>query len=290
MKSQKLHPVIKHLLARKHKKVPIKDGRKIALVLFGGAMAGVYGGGAMIALNELCLDSAFDEIYASSAGFCNASYLLSGNIQEGTSLYYEDLTNHKFIDFNIFWEIADIDYVVRCMKESKPLNVKNILSNKTKLFVQARNKSIKKDVILEANKPNRKKYFELMKVAIKIPFLSPGAIRVGRNEFKDFLQYRGNGELLQAALASGATDIVMIYNLKDQYEYLHKHFKKDIFENGRVLEIFPEEKSWNLSRFETDASVLKKACLEMGTRVKNVFGSKKPINLEYESSQTLSSW
>ena len=60
----KTHPVIKHLLARKNKKVPVKDGRKIVLVLCGGAMAGIRGAGFLIALKELGLDNAFDEIYA----------------------------------------------------------------------------------------------------------------------------------------------------------------------------------------------------------------------------------
>ncbi len=115
--------------------MPVKDGRKIVLVLYGEQWQ-VFVGQVSDCSNELGLDNAFDEIYASSAGFCNASYLLSGNGKEGTSIYYEELVGHKFLDFWKVWDIANIDYVIECTKKIKPLNVKNILAHPTKLFVQ----------------------------------------------------------------------------------------------------------------------------------------------------------
>jgi hypothetical protein len=281
MNSKKLHPVIKHLLARKNKKVPVKDGRKIALVLFGGAMAGVRGGGFMIALNELGFDNAFDEIYSSSAGFCNASYLLSGNPQEGTSLYYEEFKDHNFIDLRKVWNIADIDYVVRCTKKSKPLNVKNVLAHPTKLFVQINNINKDKIEFHEVHKNSLSGYFSLLKAAIKMPYLSPGGVHIGRGLFKDTFEEK----ILKKVFDSDATDIIIQYNIIEQHKNVHKHFDKKIFRDGRVLEIKPNSNP-NLSFLvETNSQVLKKECISIGTKVKKIFGSKKSISLKYVSTK-----
>ena len=53
-----MHSVIEHILARKDKAVPVNDGRKIALVLYGGLMTGVCGAGALQAFKEMGLGKA----------------------------------------------------------------------------------------------------------------------------------------------------------------------------------------------------------------------------------------
>lgn len=277
----KIHTVIKHLLARKHKKVPIKDGRKIALVLFGGAMTGIRGAGSMIALKELGLDNAFDEIYCSSAGFCNASYLLSGNPEEGTSLYYEELSGHKFINLRKVWDLADVDYVIRCVKKAKPLNVKNILAHPTKLFVQVDN-LIKKEIeFYEVHQHSPSRYFSLLKAAIKMPFLSPGTVRIGRGRFKDIIWDADWLPLIKKVFQSKATDILIIYNYQNQHTYVHEHINFSKFK-GNIYEICPKSDA-GLNRTETNPAKLKKACMKMGNVVKKIFGSKRPISLKYTS-------
>jgi predicted patatin/cPLA2 family phospholipase len=278
------HPVIQHLLVRKNKKVPIKDGRKIVLVSYGGVMASIRGAGAMIALSELGLDNAFDEVYAYSGGFCNASYLLSGNGREGTSIYYEELSGHNFINLRKVLRVADIDYVIKCIKSIKPLNVKNVLAHPTKIFVQVDDLTKKKIEFLEVHEHAASRYFTLLKAAIKIPYLSPGGVRIGSAEFKDTFE----DAIFRKALDSDATDIVVCYNMLEQHKDVHKKFDKEIFKSGRILEFKPHL-SWNLSRFETNPKVLKKACIEMGTMVKNLFGSKKKISLKYTPTSVINS-
>ena len=70
---ENLHPVTKSILQRRGQSAPFRDEKKIGLVLFGGAMLGVGGGGAVSALEDLGLSEAFDEIYVVSAGLPNAS-------------------------------------------------------------------------------------------------------------------------------------------------------------------------------------------------------------------------
>jgi predicted patatin/cPLA2 family phospholipase len=276
-----MHPVVRHLLARKNKSVPVSDGRRIALVLYGGAMASIQGAGAMIAFRELGLTHAFDDIYASSAGFCNASYLLSGNPQEGASLYYDELSGRKFLDLRRVWNMADIEYVVENMERKKPLHPHKILSCATRLFAQVKSEKNKTE-FLEVHRYQPSRYFTLMEAAIKMPYLSPGAVSMGSSKFKDILWDADWLNLLKQAVLSPATDIVVIYNRKVQRDYIHEHCTMSVLKND-VLEIIPGA-SREISRLETRPKVLRRACLETGTLVKHIFGSKKKIDLAYSPS------
>src|ERR1043166_10127871 len=69
------------------------DGRKLALVLEGGAMRAAGPAGGAVALGHLGLTEIFDEVYATSAGVMNAGYFLSGQADMGITIYFEDLTD-----------------------------------------------------------------------------------------------------------------------------------------------------------------------------------------------------
>lgn len=275
----KLHPVIRHLLARKNKKVPVKDKRKIALVLFGGAMAGIRGAGSMIALKQLGLTHAFDEIYTSSAGFCNASYLLSGNPEEGTSIYYENLCGSQFINYFKPWRVVNIDHMINCVKSLKPLEIKSILASKTKLFARVENVSKGQEGFLEAHKFPNSAYFKLMRASTVIPYLSPGTVKIGHYEYKDIITDDGWVNLLLDALNSDLTDVLIIYNTQDQYKHVHKKVAK-FLKSDRIDEIFPKS-TWILSKLETNSQTLKRAAIQMGNTVKRTFGNKNKISLRY---------
>jgi len=55
------------------------DGHRLALVIEGGANRGAVSGGMALALHELGLTSAFDDIYGSSAGAINGAWLTSSS-------------------------------------------------------------------------------------------------------------------------------------------------------------------------------------------------------------------
>jgi predicted patatin/cPLA2 family phospholipase len=77
---------------------PHDDGASIALCVEGGAMRGVVSAGMVSALEQLGLTQAFDAVYGSSAGALNAAYFLAGQAALGTTIYYEDINNRRFID------------------------------------------------------------------------------------------------------------------------------------------------------------------------------------------------
>src|ERR1043166_4327319 len=92
-----------------------EDGRKVGLVVEGGAMRGVISCAALMALEELGLTEAFDEVYGASAGAVNAAYFLAGQAAWATTIYYQKINNTRFI--RRFWhrKIVDIDDLFDCI-------------------------------------------------------------------------------------------------------------------------------------------------------------------------------
>jgi len=169
-----MNPVLKHILARKNKSVPISDDHKIGLCLYGGFMNGIRGAGALIAFSEMGLSHVFDEIYTYSAGFPNASYLLADEPQRGLSIYYDDLSGKKFINFWRFWNIADTDYLVNVMETRKFLDVKKILASSTKLYNRLINVKTNQPEYLEVHTAGENNYFKMMKAATSASIVTPG--------------------------------------------------------------------------------------------------------------------
>jgi predicted patatin/cPLA2 family phospholipase len=75
------------------------DGNKIALVIEGGGMRGVYVGGMARALGELGLRDSLDEIIAVSAGAFTGTGIVGGHTDHLARVYYDDLAIGAFVDF-----------------------------------------------------------------------------------------------------------------------------------------------------------------------------------------------
>ncbi len=271
-----MHQVIKNILARKNKKVPVNDGRKIGLCLYGGFMTGIRGAGAMIAFEEMGLSYVFDEIYTYSAGFPNASYMLSGETRKGTSIYYDDFSGRKFINFRRFWKIADTDYLVKVMKERKILDIGKILTSSTKLYSRLLNVKTNKSEYLEIHSVGRDNYFKVMKAATSASIVTPGGgVEINGKFYRHVGVFGNNWEgHINNVLFTDLTDILVIYCYSDQSRV---NFKR----SERVFEITPEQ-DWQMSRFETRSEVLRGEARKMGRLVKSIFGDNSEIEIEYK--------
>ncbi|HYN06664.1 MAG TPA: patatin-like phospholipase family protein [Vicinamibacterales bacterium] len=113
----------------------------MALCVEGGAMRGVISAGMVWALEHLGLTTAFDAVYGSSAGAINAAYFLAGQAQIGTTIYYEDINNRRFINL---WRaangrpIVDLGYLIdEVAVRLKPLDVARVLAAQSPLSVMA---------------------------------------------------------------------------------------------------------------------------------------------------------
>lgn len=132
------------------------EDKRFVVYLGGGAMSGVYSAGVLRGLHNLSLDSGIEAIYSGSVGSLNAAYLLSGQIELGPTIYWEDLERNFIFPENVFYgtldlivnrfirklephkvrSVVDIDYAMRIVSGVKPLNMDNIQKNPTELFVK----------------------------------------------------------------------------------------------------------------------------------------------------------
>ncbi len=115
-------------------------GTKLGLVVEGGGMRGVHSGGALLALADLGLHSAFDAVFAESAGAVNAAYFLSGQVDLGLGIYLEDLISLRFFNPLRLGRILDIDFLIdEVMSRRKPLDTARVLASPTRLHVALTN-------------------------------------------------------------------------------------------------------------------------------------------------------
>ncbi len=75
------------------------DGKRVALVIEGGGMRGVYVGGMARALGALGLRDSLDEIFAVSAGAFTGTGLVCRRTDHLARAYYDDLAVGAFVDF-----------------------------------------------------------------------------------------------------------------------------------------------------------------------------------------------
>lgn len=131
------------LLARaaRRSRPPHGDGASIALCVEGGAMRGVVSAGMVSALEERGMTGAFDAVYGSSAGAINAAYFLAGQARMGTTIYYEDINNRRFIDFGRSVRglpVVDLAFLVdEVAVRTKPLDCQRVIASPSRLTVMA---------------------------------------------------------------------------------------------------------------------------------------------------------
>jgi predicted patatin/cPLA2 family phospholipase len=120
---------------------PFDDEASIALVVEGGAMRGVVSAGMVSALEALGLTHAFDAVYGSSAGAINAAYFLAGQASLGTTIYYEDINNRRFISMTRAFSrrpILDLTFLLDdVMVRRKRLDAGRVLCGPTPFTILA---------------------------------------------------------------------------------------------------------------------------------------------------------
>ena len=112
------------------------DGRKLALVVEGGALRAVCSAGGVVALEHLGLTEVFDHVYGTSAGAMNASYFVTGQARLGIRIYYEDMNRRAVVNPWRFWKILDLDRLFQqTILSAKRLRLDTILAARSKLHI-----------------------------------------------------------------------------------------------------------------------------------------------------------
>lgn len=188
-----------------------EDSAKIGLVIEGGGMRGVVSAGMVAGLEMLGLTKVFDYVAGSSAGIINGAYFIAGQAQYGTTIYYQNANNNRFINplrSLIGKPVLDLDYLLNhVLEKDKPLNFEAILRSKTKLVAVASSITQRKPIYI-SDFSNKEELKLAMRASIAIPIASGKPVEYSGDLLWDALV---NEPIpIFAALASKCTHILLL--------------------------------------------------------------------------------
>jgi predicted patatin/cPLA2 family phospholipase len=186
------------------------DGRKLALVVEGGALRGVCSAGGVVALEHLGFTDLFDHVYGTSAGAMNASYFLAGQAKLGIRVYYEDMNRREIVNPWRFWNILDLN---RLFEESvlgaKRLRLDAVLASRSHFFIAALEAESGTGTLFHAQAlGHEEKLLQALRATTAVPFLyRQPALVDGRLCLDGGLV---NSFPIADALAAGCTDVLVL--------------------------------------------------------------------------------
>lgn len=294
------------------KKKGEKGDIKTALILQGGGMRGVFSAGVCCALEELGYTEGFDQVWGVSAGALNAAYFLSGQAAYGTTIYYQDINNLKFINFFRFKKVVDIDFLMEIITQKKPLNIEKLIYSSTAFNIVATCVSTGKMRIFRLKDENKSSTFlNILKATAAMPFLYDIPVKIEGSEYLD-------GGIscpipIVEAIEEGCTDILAVLtrpknytpsasrgilekyfieprirkhgeNFYKTYLNAHKIYKERLLiakgektyqnKNVNILSIFPDAQ-FKVKRVTRKENILKNAAIEGAIKTLTLFGMKR---------------
>jgi len=182
--------------------------QKTALILQGGAMRGVASAGAIIALEQLGFTRAFDAVYGASAGAINGAYFLAGQAAFGTSIYYQDIANRRFINLWRLRKIVDMDFLFEeIIARRKRLDLRRVRENPTPLVIVATDALTGREAVF-CSHDEEVDLLTALKASAALPILYPHPVRL-----KDRLYVDGgvvDAIPIERAVRDGCTDLLVV--------------------------------------------------------------------------------
>jgi predicted patatin/cPLA2 family phospholipase len=186
------------------------DGRKLALVVEGGALRAVCSAGGVVALEHLGLTDVFDHVYGTSAGVMNASYFVAGQARLGIRIYYEDMNRRAIANPWRFWNILDLDRLFQqAILGDKRLRLDAVLAARSRLFIAALDAETGVGRMFDGQAlTGEDELLSALRAATAVPFLYHRPMTVdGRRYFDAGLV---NAFPVADAVAAGCTDILVL--------------------------------------------------------------------------------
>jgi predicted patatin/cPLA2 family phospholipase len=186
------------------------DGRKLALVVEGGALRGVCSAGGVVALEDLRLTDVFDHVYGTSAGVMNASYFVAGQARLGIRIYYEDMNRRSIVNPWRFWKILDLERLFqRAVMGNKRLDVEAVLASRSRLFIATLELGAAAGRLFDARALGTpQKVLGALKAATAAPLLVHGRLSVEGLRCMDAGIV--NAFPVEDAIAHGCTDVLVM--------------------------------------------------------------------------------
>jgi predicted patatin/cPLA2 family phospholipase len=222
------------------------DGKRLALVIEGGALRGVCSAAGAVVLAELGLSDVFDEVLATSAAVMNASYFLTNQPLLGISVYFDNCTTRRFVNPWRFWKMVDVDYIFdHVVVHEKPLDLQRLRRSPSELYVAVINRDRGEPFIVDV-KSSSTPALTVMKASAAIP--------VFYNRFVQVDGYRCmDGGLalplaLEPALAHGCTHVLALSTrARDYVSQPPSRWSRFVFDalcargDARISRLFEEQ-------------------------------------------------
>ncbi len=183
---------------------------RTALVITGGGMRGVFSGGVVTALQELGMKDAFDHVVGVSAGAVSAAYLLAGETKLGTSIYYENLTGRRFINWLRLGNVLDISFLMNIFRNVKPLNQDAIRQSRSRLHIGVTSVETGEGFYVNISESSEKDFIKLIGASSAVPELTK-PVQIDSKLYSDGVT--GCTRPVQYAVETlSATDVLVIHN------------------------------------------------------------------------------
>ena len=299
--------LLKERARRWRKGNPPADGRKVALIVEGGAMRGVISCAALMSLQDLGMTSIFDEVYGASAGAANAAYFLAGQAAYATTIYYQKINNTRFIRRLWHRKVVDIDDLFdSVIGRDRPLRVDRVLASQCRFFITIADACTGEAFLVEA-KSSATPLLTLLKASAAMPLLYNGLVSVDGKDcfdgglinplpvleaiesgctdllvlatrpatFRDCVPTRLEQTLFEMRCARGNTELLKAYSNSYIRENAVREIvlgKQEIPEGINIATICPEETDPQVDRTTRHTETLKAAAIVSAKRTLQAFG------------------
>ena len=165
-----------------------EDGLKIALAIEGGGMRGVVSAGMVTGLEYLGLLPAFDVIYGTSAGAFNGAFFIAGQAAYGTTIYYENINNLRFVNLLrplVGKPAVSLEFLFeQVLINEKILDWERVVNSPIPLKVVASSIRHVRPEVLDGFK-TRDDLFSCLKASARIPVVAGPPVKVGEDDYLD---------------------------------------------------------------------------------------------------------
>lgn len=186
-----MHEVIKAILARDgsgSRPGCRSDGYRIGLAIEGGSMRGVVSAGMVSGLELLGLFPTFDCVYGTSAGAMNGAYFVAGQACYGTTIYYENINNSKFISFRRLLTsapVVSLEYIFEdVIVRQKILDWRRVIDSPIPLVAVASSITRRAAVALR-DFASRQELFEALKASARMPSITGPPVTYKMDQYVD---------------------------------------------------------------------------------------------------------
>jgi predicted patatin/cPLA2 family phospholipase len=162
-------------------------------------------------LEQLQLRDAFDTVIGSSAGAINGAYFLAGQARFGTTIFYENINNRRFINFYRLFagrSVVSLEFLLDevCCRD-KRLRTEDVISSDIPLFVVASSVYDRKSAVL-SNFSNSDDLMQALRASARIPLFAGAPVSYFGKPYLDASMY----ESIPIASAANlhATDVVIL--------------------------------------------------------------------------------